>query len=171
MGGFHGNDTAICETFKTSYRKGKQVMKGELENHSKGPVIPLELMIEYHPVSAADRSRLHQNGRKVLPCICLGHALYACRIWKGDSMVADMKELEKFGRVRPPCSKTQCNGSHHVEKLSKKHHIPDRRWNSQVVWNRSGFPKIHLNSGPPCTREHNDVRRIGRVSTIGQING
>ena len=33
-------------------------MKGELENHSKGPVIPLELMIEYHPVSAADRSRL-----------------------------------------------------------------------------------------------------------------
>ena len=100
--------------------------------------------------------------------------IHCMRAGKGDSMVADM-ELEKLGSVGNPCSKTQCNGSHHVERLSKKKpHIPDRRWNSQVVWKRSGFPKIHLNSGPPCAREHNDVfffRRIGRVSTIGQING
>ena len=41
------------------------------------------------------------------------------RAGKGDSMVTDMKELEKFRRVRNSCSKTHCNGSHHVEKLSK----------------------------------------------------
>ena len=134
------------------------------------PVIPLELMIEYHPVSAKDRSRLHHHGKTVFTFVC-ALDMHCMRAGKGDSMVADMKELEKVGRDRNLCSRTQCNGSHHVEKLSKKQHIPDRRWNSQVVWNRSGFPKIHFNSGPPCTREHNDVRRIGRVSTIGQING
>ena len=44
-----------------------------------------------------------------------------------------------------------------MSKKRQKFHFFDRRWNSQVVWNRSGFPKIHLNSGSPCTREHNDV--------------
>ena len=113
-------------------------------------------MIEYHPVSAKDRSRLHHHGKTVFTLVC-ALDMHCMRAGKGDSMVADMK-LEKLGSVGNLCSRTQCNGSHHVERLSKKkQHIPDRRWNSQVVWKRSGFPKIHLNSGPPCTREHNDV--------------
>ena len=38
-------------------------------------------MVEYHPISAEDRSRLHhQLGPKVLPGFFLGYALYA-----GDS--------------------------------------------------------------------------------------
>ena len=47
-----------------------------------GPVIPLGAMVEYHPISAKDQSRLHQFGAEVLPGIFLGHALYAGRIWK-----------------------------------------------------------------------------------------
>ena len=42
-----------------------------------GPVIPFGAMVEYHPISAKDLSRLHQFGAKVLPSIFLGYALYA----------------------------------------------------------------------------------------------
>ena len=59
-----------------------------------GPVIPFGSMVEYHPISAKDQSRLHQFGAKVLPGIFLSYALYAGGIWKGDIMVADIEELE-----------------------------------------------------------------------------
>ena len=42
-----------------------------------GPVIPFGAMVEYHPISAKDQSRLHQFGAEVLPGIFLGYALYA----------------------------------------------------------------------------------------------
>ena len=61
-----------------------------------GRVIPLGAMVEYHPISAKDQSRLHQFGAKVLPGIFLGYALYAGGIWKGDIMVADIEELEEM---------------------------------------------------------------------------
>ena len=52
-----------------------------------GPVIPCGGMVEYHPISAKDTSRLHQFGPKVLPGIFFGYVLYALEIWKGDSMI------------------------------------------------------------------------------------
>ena len=67
--------------------------------------------VEYHPISARDQSRLHQFGKKVLPGIFLGYVLIAGRIWKGDIMVADIEELENFGRVRNPRSKGKCKSS------------------------------------------------------------
>ena len=53
-------------------------------------------MVEYHPISTKDQSRLHQCGKKVLLAIFLGYALYAGGIWKGDIMVVDIEELEKM---------------------------------------------------------------------------
>ena len=58
-----------------------------------GPVIPFGAMVDYHPVSAKDLSRIHQIGAKVLPGIFLGYALNAGGIWKGDIPVADIEEL------------------------------------------------------------------------------
>ena len=43
----------------------------------KGPVVPFGSVVEYHPISAKDLSRLHQFGKKVLPRIFLGFVLYA----------------------------------------------------------------------------------------------
>ena len=43
----------------------------------EGSVIPFCAMVEYHPISAKDRSRLHQFGKKVLPGIFLRYALIA----------------------------------------------------------------------------------------------
>ena len=61
-----------------------------------GPIIPFEAMVEYHPISVKDQSRLHQFGAKVLPGIFLGCAFCAGGIWKGDTMVADFEELEEM---------------------------------------------------------------------------
>ena len=60
----------------------------------KGPIIPFGSLVEYYPISAKDQSRIHQFGKKVLPGLFLGYALYAGRIWKGDVLVADLEELE-----------------------------------------------------------------------------
>ena len=60
----------------------------------RGPIIPFGSLVEYHPVTAKDQSRIHQFGKKVLPGLFLGYALYAEGIWKGDVLVADLEELE-----------------------------------------------------------------------------
>ena len=59
-----------------------------------GPVIPFGSLVEYHPITAKDQSRIHQFGKKVLPGLFLGYALYAGRTWKGDVLIADLEELE-----------------------------------------------------------------------------
>ena len=59
----------------------------------KGPIVPFGSLVEYYPISAKDQSRL-RFGKKVLPGLFLGYALYAARIWKGDIMVADIEEQE-----------------------------------------------------------------------------
>ena len=59
-----------------------------------GPVIPFGSLVEYHPITAKDQSRIHQFGKKVLPGLFLGYALYAEGIWKGDVLDADDEELE-----------------------------------------------------------------------------
>ena len=61
-----------------------------------GPVISFGALVEYHPISAEDLSRLHQFGPKVLPGIFLGYALHAGGIWKGDIPAADVGELEQM---------------------------------------------------------------------------
>ena len=59
-----------------------------------GPIIPFGSWDEYHPITAKDQSRIHQFGKKVLPGLFLGYALYAVGIWKGDVLIADHEELE-----------------------------------------------------------------------------
>ena len=88
------NAISICETFKISCLMGRLHTEDALENLFKGPIIPSGSLVEYYPTSAKDQSRIHQFGKKVLPGIILGYALYAEGIWKGDVLVADIEELE-----------------------------------------------------------------------------
>ena len=60
----------------------------------KGLIIPSGSLVEYHPKTAKDQSRILQYGKKVLPGLFLGYALYAVGIWKGDVLIADVEELE-----------------------------------------------------------------------------
>ena len=58
-------------------------MKDVLGNHFKEPIIPFVSLVEYHSMTAKDQSRIHQFGKKVLPGLFVGYALYAGGIWKG----------------------------------------------------------------------------------------
>ena len=62
----------------------------------KGPIVPFGSLVECHPITAKDQSRIHQFGKKVLPGLFLGYALYAEGIWKGDVLIADLEELERW---------------------------------------------------------------------------
>ena len=71
------NVIPICETFQNYYLMGRRPMKDVLGNLLKGPIIPFGSLVEYHPVTAKDQSRIHEFGKKVLPGLFLGYALYA----------------------------------------------------------------------------------------------
>ena len=73
----------------------------------KGPIIPFGSLVEYHPITAKDQSRIHQFGKKVLPRLFLGYALYAGGIWKGDVLIADLEDGND-GRIGNLLKKTQC---------------------------------------------------------------
>ena len=88
-------------------------------------------MVEYHPFSAKDQSRLYQFGKKVSPGIFLWYALYAGRIWKGDILIADTGELEILdaseicaGRLNASKVLIPENGENFI--------FTNRRWNSQI---------------------------------------
>ena len=115
------------------------------------PVIPLGAMVEYHPVSVTDLSRLHQFGPKVLPDIFLGYALHAGRIWKGDVMIADIEELEEMDASEIYAKRL--NAKELLTLMSgEKFFLTIADGHSQTFWRRSGPEKIHLNLGSPRLR-------------------
>ena len=75
-------------------RDGKTPYERRFGQPFKGPIIPIGSLVEYHFITAKDQSRIHQFGKKVLPGLFLGYALYAGGIWKGEVLIADFEELE-----------------------------------------------------------------------------
>ena len=71
------NALPICETSQIYHLMGRRPMKDVLGNHLKDRLGHLVHWVEYHPVTAKDQSRIHQFGKKVLPGLFLGYALYA----------------------------------------------------------------------------------------------
>ena len=80
-------------------------MKDVLGTHVKDLLVHLVHLVEYHPTTAKDQSRIHQFGKKVLPGLFLGYALYAGRIWKGDVLVAGPWGVGNGGRIGKPTRK------------------------------------------------------------------
>ena len=56
---------------------GKTPYERRFGQPCKGPIIPFGSLVEYHPTTAKDQSRIHQFGKKVLLGLFLGYALYA----------------------------------------------------------------------------------------------
>ena len=88
------NVTPYLRNIQDLLSDGKTPYERRFGEPFKGPIIPFGSLVEYYPISAKDQSRIHQFGKKVLPGLFLGYALYAGRIWKGDILVADIEELE-----------------------------------------------------------------------------
>ena len=109
----------------------------------KGPIIPFGSLVECHHITAKDQSRIHQFGKKVLPGLFLGYALYAgvnlegwrtgCRPWGvGDG-----------GRIGNLPKKTQCERGD-VSQGKRRIYCSNNRWANQALWRRSRPENIHL---------------------------
>ena len=88
------NVKSIWRNVQDLLSDGKTPYERRFGKPFKGPIIPFGSLVEYYSISAKDQSRIHQFGKKVLPGLFLGYALYAGGIWKGDVLVADLEELE-----------------------------------------------------------------------------
>ena len=55
---------------------GKTPHERRFGQHFKGPIVPFGSLVEYYPTTAKNQSRIHQFGKKVLPGLFLGYALY-----------------------------------------------------------------------------------------------
>ena len=90
------NAIAICEMSKTSWRMGKHVTNGDLENHLKARSLRLVQWlntIQFLRKTSQDSFNL---ARRCYLEFSFGCALYAGGIWKGDILVADIEELENL---------------------------------------------------------------------------
>ena len=56
---------------------GKTPFERRFGEPFKGPMIPFGSLVEYHPISTKDQSRIHLFGKKVPPGIFLGCVLHA----------------------------------------------------------------------------------------------
>ena len=121
-----------------------------LGNHSKDRSFHLGSLVEYYPKTAKDQSRIHQFGKKVLPGLFLGCALYAggnlerwrtdCRPWGvGDD-----------GRIGNLLEKTQCERGDISPK--RRIYFSNRRWTNQPPWWRSRPKNTHLGTAAISSR-------------------
>ena len=129
----------------------------------KGPIIPFGSLVEYHPKTAKDQSRIHQSGKKVLSGLFLGYALYAGGIWKGDILVADIEELE-----------TMDASEIYSERLNAKELIFPKE-NGKFIFPVAGG-RIKLSGGdqelrtPTLIREH-PIRGQSHHDFLGESEG
>ena len=130
------NVTPICEISQISYLMGRRPMKDVLGKPFKGPIIPFGSLVEYHPTTAKDQSRIHQYGKKVLPGLFLGYALYAGRNWKGDVLVADLEELETMDVSEIYSKRLNAKEVIFPKEKGEFIYFSNRTWTNQNPWRR-----------------------------------
>ena len=145
---------------------GKTLYERRFGEPFEGPIIPFGAMVEYHPISSRDQSRLHQFRKKVWPGMFIGYALFARGIWEGDMMVADIEEMKNL----------DASGIH-LRKLNGKDITPNNGENikfriedenSKIVWKRPRSPRTHSKADPNREERRSQwrtSRRTGSSST------
>ena len=123
-------DSMDCYTYLRNVQDqlscGKTPYERRVKKPFKGPIIPFGSLVEYRPTTAEDQSRIHQFGKKVLPGLFLGYAVYAGGIWKGDVLIADLEELETMDASEIYSKKTQCEGGDISQ--TRRIYFSNRRW-------------------------------------------
>ena len=95
-------DSMECYTYLRNIQgllaAGKTLYERRFGKPFKGASIPFGSLVEYHPITAKDQSRIHQFGKKVLPGLFLGYALYAgSQVARG----AEARPLHRLGHESP----------------------------------------------------------------------
>ena len=106
---------------------GKTLHERRVGTPFHGPVIPFVEVVEYHPISAKDLSRLHEFGLKVSPIVFLGYVLYAGGIWRADIEELEQMDASALQAIRLNAKEvlTPMKGDNFI--------IPSRRWNSKKI--------------------------------------
>ena len=129
---------------------GRRPMKVVLGNHSKD-LLFLGSLNEYHPITAKDQSRIHQSGKKVLPGLFLGYAIYAGGTWKGDVLIADLEELETMDASEIYSKRFNTKDFGDLSQ-TRRIYFSNRRWTNQNPWRRSRTENIHLGTASTNSR-------------------
>ena len=128
---------------------GKTPYERRFGEQFKGPIIPFGSLVEYYPISA--KPRIHQFGKKVLPGLFLGYALYAGGIWKGDVLVADIEELGTMDASE--IYSKRLNAKEVMFPIEKgRMYFSNRRWTNQTPWRRSRPENIYLDTAATNSR-------------------
>ena len=163
-------DSMECSTYLRNVTDllsdGKTPHERRFGKPFKGQIITFGSLVEQNPISAKDQSRIHQFGKKVLPGLFLGYALYAGRVWKGDMLVADIEELETMD-----ASEIYLNRLNAKEVIFPKENgtfiFPIADGRIKPLWRRSGTGNIHLDTASSNSRRKSRrfSWRIRRVSS------
>ena len=130
------NVPAICDTIQDPLSDGRTPYERRFDEPIKEPIIPFGSLIEYHPISVTDLSRL-----KVLPVVLLAYVLYARRIWQGDIMFADIEELEKMDTSETHAKRLDAKkvitskiDDFHLRLRKKKNYLEEIRFWEHPPW-------------------------------------
>ena len=142
-------DAMECYTYRRNVTDllsdGKTHYERRFGQPFKEPIIPFGSLVEYHPITAKDQSRIHQFGKKVSLGLFFGYALFAGRIWKGDVLIADFEELETMDA-------SEIAKEVIFPKGKRRIYFSDRRWTNQIPWRRSRPENIHLDTAATNSR-------------------
>ena len=144
------NVTPVCETSQFYYLMVRRPMKDVLGNHLKGPNIPFGSLVEYYAISAKDQSRIHQFGKKVLPGLFLGYALYAREFGRVTYWLQTLRSWKRWTHLNST-RKTQCERGD-ISQRKWKIYFSNRRWTNQTPWRRSRPENIHLGTASTKSR-------------------
>ena len=117
----------------------------------KGPIIPFGSLVEHYPIQPKDQSRIHHFGKKVLPGLFLGYALYAGRIRKDDILIADIEELEMMDAAEIYSERLNAKEVN-ISQRKWRIYFSNRRWTNQNPWRRSGAENIHRGTASTNSR-------------------
>ena len=133
-------DSMECYTYlrnaTDSLSDGKTPYERRFGHTFKGPIVPFGSLVEYHPITAKDQSRIHQLGKKVLPGLFLGYALYAGELGRMTYWSQTMDASEIFSK--------RLNAKEVTFSQRRRIYFSTRRWTNQNLWRRSGLENILL---------------------------
>ena len=148
-------DSMECYTYLRNIQDllsdGKTPYERRFGELFKRPIIPFGSLVEYHPKTAKDQSRIHQFGKRVLPGLFLGYALYEGRDLEGRRTGRRPWGVGDDGRIGNLLKTTECEGSN-ISQREWKIYFSSRRWTNQNYWRRSGTENTHLDTGTPNSR-------------------
>ena len=131
---------------------GKTLYERRFGQPFEGPIIPFGSLVEYHPITAKDQSRIHQFGKKLLPGLFLGYALYAVRFGRVTYWLQTLRSWKRWThRKSTQKKKTQCERGDFSPRKGRNY-FSNRRWTNQTPWRRSGPENIHLGTASTNSR-------------------